>query len=307
MPANKTSWYHLTAIFTSIVWGTTFVSTKVLIMKGLSPNEIFFLRFLLAYIGIWFFSPRIFMAQSIKDELLLAGAGLTGGSLYFILENTALKITLASNVSLIICTAPILTAFLSSLVYKQERIRKHLVYGSVVALAGVALVVFNGSFILQINPLGDILTVLAALSWAFYGVIVKHLDRRYSILFITRKVFFYGLITTIPFFFFSPLNPDVSVLLDPVVISNLIFLGLIASLLCFILWNTAVKQLGVIKTSNYIYLIPLVTLLTSVIVIDEKITYIALLGSALILCGVYVAEKGFRIRKKSGNCKLPVI
>lgn len=86
---------------------------------------------------------------------MFVAAGLCGGSIYFITENTALGITLASNVSLIICTAPILTAFLSLLFYRGEKIKPNLIYGSVMALIGVAFVVFNGSFLLKINPLGD--------------------------------------------------------------------------------------------------------------------------------------------------------
>lgn len=298
---NKLYHYHLLAILTVIIWGTTFVSTKILIGYGLTPVGILFYRFLLAYIGIWFFSPRKLVARHWKDELMFVGAGLCGGSLYFIAENTALGITLASNVSLIICTAPILTAFLSFLINKGERLTKHLVYGSIIALAGVALVVFNGSFILQINPLGDMLTLLAALMWACYGMILKRLGNRYPTLFITRKVFFYGIVSLIPLFIFSSVQLHTEILLQPVVAINLLFLGLIASLLCYIMWNTAVKELGVVRTTNYIYVVPLVTLLTSAIVINETITIIALLGSVFILSGVYIAEKGLpdiKLRKK---------
>jgi drug/metabolite transporter (DMT)-like permease len=293
---GKKYWYHLIAIFTVIVWGTTFVSTKLLINYGLSPIEILLYRFVLAYIGIWFICPRKLFADNKKDELLFVATGLCAGSLYFVLENTALKITLASNVSLIICTAPIFTAFLSHLIYRKEKIRSTLIFGSVVALIGVGLVVFNGSFILQISPLGDILTVLAALSWAFYGIILKRLNKHYSTLFITRKVFFYGIITLIPFILLGDNVFHISLLTIPVVAGNLLFLGMVASLLCYITWNTAVKELGVMEVSNYIYFVPMVTLLTSAIVIDEQITAVALLGSVLILFGVYVAEKGFRFR-----------
>lgn len=289
--------FHLIAILTVIVWGTTFVSTKILINHGLSPVEIFLYRFLLAYIGIWFICPRKLFANTTKDELLFAASGLCGGALYFIFENTALGITLASNVSLIICTSPIFTALLSWILYKKEKLKSSLIFGSLTAFLGVALVVFNGSFILSINPLGDMLTILAALSWAFYGIILRQLNGRYSTLFITRKVFFYGIITMLPFFALksSTLNPQ---LLDtPVILFNIIFLGLVASLLCFIAWNMAVKELGVVQTSNYIYFVPLITLLTSAIVIDEHITIIALIGTILILSGVYIAEKGFRRSK----------
>lgn len=286
--------YHLLAILTVFVWGITFVSTKVLITRGLSPIEIMIYRFLIAYICIWFACPRRIFCGNTKDELLCITAGLTGGSLYFLFENTALQITLASNVSLIICTSPIFTAFVLRLIYKKEKIKNHLIIGSLIALIGVACVVFNGSFILKISPLGDMLTILAALSWAFYGSILRELNKRYSTLFITRKVFIYGILTILPFGLMrsNTFHPGL-LLSDPLIIGNLLFLGVVASLLCYVMWNNAIKALGVVQTSNYIYLIPLVTLITSAIVIQENITYIALIGSAFILFGVYIAEKGF--------------
>jgi drug/metabolite transporter (DMT)-like permease len=283
--------YIVMALFSALVWGTTFVSTKVLLQHGLTPTAIFFYRFLLAYLSIWFFCPKRLWADNKKDEFLFFCMGLTGGSLYFITENTALKITLASDVSLILCTTPLITAFLSHFYVKGERLKKSLVYGSLIALTGVALVVYNGSFILKISPWGDILTLTAALMWGFYTIILKRFDTRYPVLFITRKVFFYGLVTLLPFFCFSPQTVDTAILSQPVVWGNLLFLGLIASMLCYILWNTAVKHLGAIRTSNCLYFIPIVTLITSAAVINETVTPIALLGAALILTGVYLAEK----------------
>lgn len=283
--------FHLIAIATVAIWGTTFVSTKILIQHGLTPSEIFFYRFVLAYICMWSISRKKLFANRIKDELLLFLAGLCGGTIYFLTENTALGITLASNVSLIVCTSPILTTFLSYLFKRKEPFTRHLLYGSFMALIGVGLVVFNGSFILKINPLGDFLSLTAALMWAFYCLILKQLDSRYSTVFITRKVFFYGIMTTLPVFLFRPLHWNTSLMLQPVVWGNLLFLGIIASMLCFISWNACVKELGAVQSTNYIYIVPLVTLLTSAIIIDEKITVIALSGCFLILCGVYLAER----------------
>lgn len=295
---KKNFQWHLIAIFAVTVWGTTFVSTKVLLEHGLTPSGIFLIRFIMAYIGILFIAPRKLFADNIKDELIFVIAGLGGGSVYFIAENTALGITLASNVSLIVCTTPILTVFVSYFFYKKETLKKHLFYGAAIALTGIALVVFNGSFILKINPLGDLLTIVAALAWATYGVSLKWLDSKYSTLFITKKVFFYGFVTLIPFLPLFPPKIDLTTLTQPVVIMNLLFLGLIASLLCYFIWNTAVKKIGVVITTNYVYLIPLVTLITSRLVINEKITYIAILGAFMILSGVYIAQKQKKLKKR---------
>ena len=291
MHTTKNYIYHLIAILTVGIWGLTFISTKVLIEHGLSPQEIFLLRFLMAYLGIWFISPRKLFADNWKDELWLLWGGVTGGSFYFFTENTALEITLATNVAFIVCTAPLLTTILSLLIYKKEKATAGLVGGSLLALVGVALVVYNGHFILKISPLGDFLTLLAAFSWAFYSLIMKKMSGRYRTTFITRKIFFYGILTILPAFILHPWQFSLSGLWQPAVWMNLLFLGVLASLVCFVVWNIILKQLGTVRASNYIYLNPLVTLIGSAVLLDEQFTVMSLMGAMLILGGVYWAGK----------------
>mgnify|MGYP001020852824 FL=1 len=291
MHTTKNYIYHLIAILTVGIWGLTFISTKVLIEHGLSPQEIFLLRFLMAYLGIWFISPRKLFADNWKDELWLLLGGITGGSVYFLTENMALGITLATNVAFIVCTAPLLTTILSLLIYKKEKATAGLVGGSLLALVGVALVVYNGHFILKISPLGDFLTLLAAFSWAFYSLIMKKISGRYRTTFITRKIFFYGILTILPAFILHPWQFSLSGLWQPAVWMNLLFLGVLASLVCFVVWNIILKQLGTVRASNYIYLNPLFTLIGSAVLLDEQFTVMSLMGAMLILGGVYWAGK----------------
>ena len=285
------SFYHLLAFFTVAVWGTTFIATKVLIEHGLSPHEIFFLRFLIAYLGCWFIAPHKIFANRIKDELTFLLAGLTGGSVYFITENSALGITQTTNVSFIICTTPLLTSLLSLLFDRKERIGRMFLLGSLVALTGVALLIFNGSFVLKLSPLGDLLTLAAALSWAFYSIIIKRLSGKYPSTFITRKVFFYGVLTVLPYFLLHPWKFTISDFQQPVVWMNLLFLSVLASLVCFMTWNLIVKMIGTIQSSNYLYLNPLFTTVCAWLVLDEHLTIYAITGVGLVLSGVFLASK----------------
>lgn len=291
MNAKKDYTFHLIAVLIVGIWGLTFISTKVLIGHGLSPQEIFLLRFLMAYLGIWLISPRKLFADNWKDELWLLLGGVTGGSFYFFTENTALEITLATNVAFIVCTAPLLTTILSLLIYKKEKATTGLIGGSLLALVGVALVVYNGHFVLKISPLGDFLTLLAALSWAFYSLIMKKMSGRYRTTFITRKIFFYGVLTILPAFLVHPWQFSLSGLLQPAVWMNLLFLGVLASLICFVVWNVVLKRLGTVQASNYIYLNPLFTLIGSAILLNEQLTIMSLMGAVLILGGVYLAGR----------------
>lgn len=287
---NKVLLFHLLTAVTVIIWGTTFVSTKVLLHHGLGPIEIMFYRFILAYVCLFLFSHKRIWANNWKDEGLLILSGLTGGTFYFIAENTALGITQASNVALLVCTTPIFTALLARWIYK-EPLRKNMLFGSLIALIGVGLVVFSGSIILQINPLGDFLSIVAALMWAFYCLVLKPLGGRYSTAFITRKVFFYSIVSLIIYFCFDPLIVKMDILLYPTVCLNLLFLGVVASMLCFIIWNAAVKVLGPSQTANYIYVQPISTLVLSSIILSEVITITSLVGALCIIGGVYLAEK----------------
>ncbi len=282
---------HILALFTVAIWGVTFVSTKILIQHGLSPEIIFILRFALAYVCTLVLCHDRLFANSIKDEFYLIFAGITGGSLYFITENSVLSLTSASNVSLIICCSPIFTMILCKFIYK-DKISKIAWLGSVIAFFGVGVVVQNGTNNFNINPLGDLLTVAAAFSWSVYCLILKYLNPHYSNLYINRKVFFYGLVTAI---LWSCI--DNSFLCsrflrgDSEIIGNLIFLGFGASFLCYIMWNRAVKYIGVERTSGYIYLVPLVTIIASTIFLEESVTLTMVAGALLIIGGVFLSTK----------------
>ena len=291
MQNNPTYRYHLAALFAVAVWGATFVSTKVLIAHGLTPAEIFLMRFALAYLCILPLAQGRRFADSLRDEALLLAAGVCGGSIYFLTENMALEFAPASNVSLIVCTAPLWTALVLSLADPRERMSRRQIAGSILAFTGMVLVVLNGRFVLRLSPRGDLLALCAAWLWVFYSMAVKRLANRYPALFITRKVFFYGLLTILPTFALRPFDVAWHELAQPVVWGNLLFLGLIASMLCYLLWNAAMHRLGTMRTTNYIYLNPLVTILTAAVCIDERITPVAMAGAALILYGMWCAER----------------
>lgn len=289
--------YHLLGIVTAVIWGTTFASTKTLIHHGLTPATIMCLRFCLAYAGMLFLAHGRWRAQSWKDEGLLALAGVTGGSLYFLTENTALRYTTSANVGILVAVIPLATALLTHFLVRGEPFRRNFLYGGVLALCGVAMVMLNGHFVLSLNPLGDLLTLMAVVCWAVYSILLKKLEH-YPASFVTRKVFFYGILTILPVFLIEPFNATPEALGNPVVSCNLLYLGLIASLLCYLSWSLVVKKLGVVVCTNYLYLNPVAALCVSALIMHEPLTPIALAGSALILVGVYLSERNKHTSKE---------
>lgn len=289
--------YHLAALLIVLAWGVSFVSTKVLLDNGLRPAEIYIYRFLLAYLLVLCVCHKRMFSNSLRDELLFATCGLCGGSIYFIAENTALEYTLVSNVSLITAISPLLTTFLIGMIYKSERPSKGIYIGSIVALMGVACVIFNSSFVVKMNPIGDLLSFAAALSWAVYSLVLRKLNALYSIMFISRKTFFYGVLTALPYMLTEAQITSPTVLLQADVWPHMLFLGVFASMIAYVIWAQSVKHLGAITASNYIYLQPIVTLIASVIILSETITIVGYLGCALILGGLWLGD--YLTRKKS--------
>ena len=299
MPANRLR-YHLLTLAVVAVWGVTFVSTKVLIGAGMHPVAIFFVRFMLAYAGIWLYIALSRQPAKLwygwQEELVFLLLGVSGGSLYFLTENLALAYTQATNVAFLVCSAPLFTAIFT-LIYRRfgkgrfvdglepVRLGWPLVGGTVLALAGMAMVVFDGAR-LQLSARGDLLAIAAALCWAVYSLFMSQMTRDHGTVTATRKVFFYGLLTILPFLggykdSFAP-----AILGQTAVWFNLLFLGLVASLLCFILWNLAMDKLGNVTTTNYVYLNPVFTLLSAMALLGERMTLLAGIGCAAILAGV---------------------
>lgn len=297
--------YHLLALTVVAIWGVTFVSTKVLIGAGMHPVAIFFLRFILAYSGIWINSLVTGTERRIwngwKDEAVFLLLGVSGGSLYFLTENTALVHTQASNAAFLVSSAPLLTAILT-LIYSRfgkgrfaeslETIRVGwpLVIGTLLALVGMALMVFEGNRI-RLSARGDLLAIGAALCWAVYSLFMGQMTREYGTLTATRKVFFYGLLTILPFLGSCGDSFSSAILSQTAVWGNLLFLGLIASLVCFLIWNLVIEHLGNVTSTNYVYLNPVFTFLTAMVFLGERMTVMAALGSAGILLGVILAGK----------------
>ena len=282
---------YITAFAIVVIWGCTFVQTKLLINAGLRPDEIFLYRFLLAYILILPLAGKRLFLDNWKDELLALLLGLSGGSLYFVTENYALAYGYCYNVSLIVCLTPLITALMVGWIYPAERLNRKGVYGSLIALLGMALVVFNGNFILKLSPLGDALALAACLCWASYSLIIKNLQAKYGSMLITRKVFAYGLLTIIPLLLINGINTDALLNGGAVVWGNILALGCVASMLCFLGWNWCLKRIGVVRATNFIYLNPVITMITSVLVLNERVTWMAILGAALILGGLAYIDK----------------
>ena len=165
--------------------------------------------------------------------------------------------------------------------------------GFVISIGGIILLSFNGQKSFHLNPKGDVLALLAAVVWACYSVLIKKISGYgYQTIQITRHVFFYGILFMLPALCFMDFHWQFSRFKNPVLLANILFLGLCASALCFVTWNLAVKIVGAVKTSVYLYLVPVVTIAASVLVLHEKISAVSVLGTAMVLTGLVLSDRG---------------
>ena len=282
---------HLAALFCAAVWGTTFVASKRL-LAHYTPVQLMFLRFAAAYVVLRIVCPRR-EKTTPREELSYLLMGVTGCTLYFWSENTALTLTYTANVSTIVALAPLLTAILAHIATRgRERLDKWVWIGFAAAFTGVALVVCNGAFVLKLSPAGDLLSLLTALLWAAYCVQQSYALAWRGELFITRKVMFYGLVTSLPLMLlggFSGLS------LRPLLSSGtdlfcFLFLAGLGNAVCYIAWAAAERRLGAVVTSSYVYTIPFITLAAAAVFLDEPIAPAGVLGAVLIVAGVWISS-----------------
>ena len=282
---------HISALVTIFIWGTAFVSTRIL-LTDFRPIEIIFYRFVIGLLVLMIAYPRRLKVTNKKEELTFAAAGLCGIALYFLLENIALMYTAAFNVGVIISLSPFFTALLANWLLDGEKLKVNFFVGFITALAGIALISFNGIAILQLNPIGDILALSAAIVWAVYSILLRKIGQfGHNTIQTTRRIFCYGLIILAPALLLFQFEFGLERFTQPANAFNILFLGLGASALCFATWNLAVRTLGAVKTSIYIYLVPVITVVTSVIVLAERVTWMSALGTILALTGLFISGK----------------
>lgn len=282
---------HAIAFVTILIWGTTFISTKVL-LTDFTPIEILFIRFLMGYGVLWVVYPHKRSGSDRVQEFYFAASGLCGVTLYYLLENISLTYTSTSNAGIIISSAPFFTAIFNSLFMKKRSINRRFVLGFMFAILGIYLITLKQESSVPLSFFGDMLALAAAALWGGYGVLTKKISNfGYHAIETTRRTFFYGLLFMIPVLFVMGFEVQVIQITEWKNLFNFLFLGLGASALCFVTWNMAVKALGAVKTSVYIYMVPVITTITSAVILDEKIRGTTIAGIFLTLLGLLISEQ----------------
>lgn len=286
---NRKTLAYLLIFFTLLVWGTSFLATKLLLVV-FTPIEIILVRYSIAFVTLLLIHPRLLGWTSWRHELLFFLAGITGTSIYSFLENSALIYTSASNVSIIVTTSVFFSGVIAHFLLPNEHVRPIFYAGFAVSIVGIALISFNGQINLQLSPMGDILAVIAAVSWGFYSSIIKMIGKlKYHPIQVTRRIMMYGVLSFIPVFSMTSAGFDWTRFQSLDTIIYFLALGVFSSAFTLYAWNQAVHQLGVVKTSLFLYLVPVITIVAASLFIREPITWMGMLGALITLAGLYVS------------------
>jgi drug/metabolite transporter (DMT)-like permease len=330
---------HVFACATCLVWGLTFVASKLLLNAGLSPFESLLLRYVIAYVALWVVRPRLLRFEGWRRELPYALCGISGVTLYYLFEYNSLLHTSANYTGIITGTAPLMVALAMWAVYR-ERPQKLFIVGFVVAITGITLVTAGGGTGLDISLLGALLAFGGTLCWAAYCVFLRKLNPGNSAegvrgspasapapapasgssasapapasasgssasapaqspqpspvdpVLAARRMFFWALVSMVPCVPFLGFDVgDVNLLAVDVAVP-LLLLGILASALCYILYNLATAWIGAVKTSAYIYFTPVVNVVGAYIILGETVQLPGILGIAIIITGLILSERG---------------
>ncbi len=276
---------HIIALITIIFWSLTFVQTKVL-LSYFSPVEILIYRFFIAWLIFLLIYPK-FVKNTFKEELLFLFLGLSGIFAYYIFENLALKFTSATNVGLIVTATPVFTALL---LLKKASKKEYLKIFTGFAFVAFGLYICMHSGITQFNK-GDILAMLGAISFSIYSVLLSKADKKYSLIIITRKSFFWGIVFLIFYAVIGNEKFHMYNLNNYIALSNLLTLAVIASAICFLMWRFAISNIGSAKASNYIYLVPIINAFAAFLILNEKIGLNFFIATFFIISGLIIAQK----------------
>lgn len=281
--------YHLTAFITVFIWSLTYISTKI-VLEVFTPLEISLYRFTIGYIFLLLIKRPETLKINLKKDLNLILSGFFGIFLYYVVENSATKHTQASHVAIIASTIPLITSIMAHYINRDEKFTIIQIVTFILSFTGVGFIVLEGKSIESGLPIGNLLALIGAFIFGFYNIFLKRISTDIHPIERARKVNFYGLIFIIILFLITGSESSVSSLLSLKYLVNILFLGIVASGTCILLWGYSITGIGAIKTSKYIYLAPLITSFASLFFLSEEFSILKSIGMVLIISGMLIPE-----------------
>lgn len=281
--------YLFLAFVTVVIWGISLPVTTLLLQNGFTPNLITLLRFLIATFLLYLvIRKRKIRPLAKADRIHFYLMGLSGTTLFFFFENTALKFTTVSNTALITATIPLFTLIAAAILYQKKILWQNLI-GIPLGLAGTALLFYKDLQSSSLHLKGDLLVIGSVVMWILYSFTYRKVADKYDSLTIVYRTFVFGCLFSAPLLFleigqFSSINLNFSVLI------SLLFLAVFCTFLGYYFWTLALKNIGIKATSNLILLIPVVSIACGVLFLKEAFSVQMLIASGFIIFSAYLTS-----------------
>jgi len=284
----------LEALFAVIVWGASFIATKIAVGE-ISPIAVVWLRFAM---GI----PILLLAVILRKQFAFpkgnewwyfAMLGFLGISFHQWLQSNGLKTAQATTTAWIVSTSPAFIAILGWMVLK-EKLNFMQSSGIVLAMIGVLAVVSKGDLstiaVGSFGSYGDFLILISAVNWAVFSILSRRGLKNHPSTRMTFWVMTIGWLITSVAFLANKSYTDIP-LLDTRGWIAMIFLGIFTTGFAYIAWFDALAQLPAAQTGAFLFVEPLTSMVVAAIILNEQVTLVSFLGGAIILVGIWLVNR----------------
>ncbi len=294
LKSNISSNSYICAVIAIILWGLSFVWTKAILDQNIAIFTFLFIRLSVAGTLLWLFSKISHNLQKVsnKDLLWLLLMAIFEPFIYFIGESYGMLATNSATISaVVIATIPVFCIIVERMIYKVPFTLTKVI-GILITLPGIGLVVFEKGNTSVEHLYGIALLFLAVAGATGYGAVVKKVSSKYNSLTIATYQFVLGAILFLPFFIFGGgIEGLDSNFFTIKVLYPLLSLAILCSCLAFVLWINAIRGLGITRANIFSTLIPAISAIAAAFMGQENISLTKILGIAIVICGVILAQK----------------
>ncbi|MBP3950140.1 DMT family transporter [Bacillus suaedae] len=273
-------------------------SGNILIGKAINdlpPVTITFVRCFIAFFILLPFSIKELRRNRdlyLREWKPLVGMSLTGIVLFNFFLYASLQYTTSTNVAVIEATTPVFAVVLG-IIFLKERLNGLQYVGIVLSLVGALWVITKGSWAvlsqLQFN-VGDLLVLVAIMAWTIYSLLIKQHNHKFPLIGSLVIMLFLATVVLLPFAALE-WSSEILDLLNTERILGLLYLGIFPSVIALIFWNKGVAAIGPSRASVFLNLLPVFTIVGAVVFLEETVTFVQLIGGALVIGGVYLSTR----------------
>ena len=295
---NQNNKFFIAAIYlvcATLFWAGNFIVGKTASINEIPPISLNFYRWLVAWLILLPFTFRELIKKKnyiLNNIGFFIVLGITAVTIFNSALFYSLKFTQVISGVLMISTVPVMIIFISSLL-KIEKTNFFQIIGVGLSLTGVLFIITKAALGLLKNldfNRGDLIMIIAMLSWATYSALLKKKKYELSQISLLQVVITFGVIFLIPLYFID-MNMGNSIKLEKPFFLTLTYVVLFPGLASFFFWIKGVALIGANRSGVFLHLMPIFGAVMAMIIFDEKFMFYHLIGAVFILMGIILSNR----------------